>query len=127
GCPPLGRGRARFVGEAVAAVAARNRYVAEDAADLVAVEYTPLPVVSSADDALRPGAPRLHDELAENVYFRRTHVRGDVGEAFGNAAVVVTGSFRHQRVAGVPMEGRGIAAAWDHAGGWLTVGASAPV
>jgi len=123
GWPALAQDRVRFVGEAVAVVAARDRYVAEDAVDAVEVAYSPLPVVASAAAALERGSPRLHDAVPENVYFRRTYARGDVEGAFAAAPVIVAGTFHHQRLSGVPLEGRGIAARWE-AGGRLTVWAS---
>ncbi|HLW60127.1 MAG TPA: xanthine dehydrogenase family protein molybdopterin-binding subunit [bacterium] len=111
--PALAGSRVRFVGEAVAAVAAVDRYVAEDAVDRIAVAYAPLPPLTSAEEALRPEAPRLHDDVPGNVYFRAAYVHGAVDEAFAGAPVLVRGTFRHQRIAGGPLEGRGIVAAWD--------------
>ncbi|MDR7417295.1 MAG: xanthine dehydrogenase family protein molybdopterin-binding subunit [Armatimonadota bacterium] len=112
--PPLARDRVRFVGEPVAVVAAGNRYLAEDAADLVEVAYEPLPAVISAEAARKPDAPLIHDSVPSNCFFRYDHAYGDVASAFAAAPVVVRGTFRHQRLAGAPMEGRGIVAAWDH-------------
>lgn len=123
GWAALARDRVRFVGEAVAVVAARDRYLAEDAADFVNVTYAPLPVVASAEHALQPSAPLIHDGVPGNVFFRRTHTHGDVERAFAEAPVLVAGTFRHQRLAGASLEGRGIAAKWD-AGDRLTVWAS---
>jgi len=126
GWPSLARDRVRFVGESVAVVAAGDRYAAEDARDLVEVRYRPLPIVASADHAMHPDAPRLHDAVPGNVYFHRTHTHGDVEAALARAPVVVRGTFCHQRLAGCPMEGRGIAVNWDSAGR-LTVWASTQV
>ena len=123
GWPPLARDRVRFVGEGVAVVAARDRYAAEDARDLVEVRYRPLPAVASANDALQPDAPRLHHAVPGNVYFHRAHTLGDVEAAFARSPIVVRGTFCHQRLAGCPMEGRGIAVDWDSSGR-LTVWAS---
>ena len=120
--PPLARDRARFVGDPVAVVAARDRYVAEDAADLVEVAYEPLPAVASVDAARAPLAPAVHDTVPGNTYYRLDHRHGDVEAAFAAAAVVVRGTFRHQRLAASPLEGRGIAVEPD--GGRLRVWAS---
>jgi 2-furoyl-CoA dehydrogenase large subunit len=57
----------RYVGEPVAVVVASDRYVAEDAAELVAVEYDPLPVAASPEAAMGPGAPVLHQAVGSNV------------------------------------------------------------
>jgi aerobic carbon-monoxide dehydrogenase large subunit len=126
GWPPLALHRVRFVGEAVAVVAARDRYTAEDASDLIGVDYAPLPVVSSADHALRPDALAIHDGVPGNIYFRRTYTYGEVEEAFARAPVLVHGTFHHQRLAGSPLEGRGIAVDWP-SGDRLTVWASTQV
>src|SRR5436305_5395648 len=67
---PLAVDRARYMGDAVAVVIAESPYVARDAADLVEVDYEPLPVVTDAVRAVRPDAPKLHDEAPDNVCFR---------------------------------------------------------
>lgn len=123
--PVLPRERVRFVGEAVAVVAARDRYAAEDAADLVDVAYDPLPAVLSVDVARSLGAPQIHEGARGNVAYRRDHMQGDVDRIFANAAHIASAIFRHQRMSGVPLEGRGIAAAWDE--GRLTAWASTQV
>jgi carbon-monoxide dehydrogenase large subunit len=127
GWPVLARERVRFVGEPVAVVVARDRYAAEDAADLVDVEYEPHPVIASVETARRAGAPLVHETVPGNVYYSREYGRGDIAAAFTGAHAVVRGTFRHQRLAGAPMEGRGIVAAWDSRaapGGRLTIWAS---
>jgi len=67
---PLAVERARYMGDAVAVVIAESPYLARDAADLVEVDYEPLPVVTDAVRATREGAPKLHDEAPDNVSFR---------------------------------------------------------
>ena len=74
--------RVRFVGEAVAAVVARSRAIAEDAAELIDVEYERLPAVLDAEAALAPGAPVLHDELGDNNFAHIEFEAGDVDGAF---------------------------------------------
>ncbi|MGH7187379.1 MAG: xanthine dehydrogenase family protein molybdopterin-binding subunit, partial [Pseudomonadota bacterium] len=85
----------------------------EDAADLVEVEYAVLPAIASVEAARRPEAAWIHNGAPGNVYFRREHRQGDVDSAFATAAVTVRATLRHQRLCGVPMEGRGIVAAWQ--------------
>src|SRR2546428_1130507 len=126
GWPPLAGERVRFVGDPVAVVAASDRYLAEDAVELLEVAYDPLPVVASVEEARRPDAVLVHDTVPGNVYFRHDHVHGDVDGIFARAALVVGGTFRHQRLAGAPLEGRGIVAQWDSTGR-LTVWASTQV
>ncbi len=63
---PLAGGKVRYVGAPIAVVVGRDRYEAEDGAELVDVDYEPLPVVTSADDALADGAPTLYDAWPDN-------------------------------------------------------------
>jgi carbon-monoxide dehydrogenase large subunit len=111
--PALATGRARFVGEPVAVVAAETPYAAADGAAAVAVDYDPLPVAPDAAAALAPGAPRLHPGRPSNVLFERRDRQGDVDRAFAGAAVVVRESFTHARCSASPLEGRGLVARWD--------------
>jgi carbon-monoxide dehydrogenase large subunit len=118
--PVLAWPRVRYRGEAVAAVAAADRYVAEDAAELVRVAYDPLP---AAVDALaaRDGGPAVHDEAGDNVLLSRHFEQGDVDAALGTAAVVVDRTFRTNRQTAVPLEGRAGVAHWSEADGKLTL------
>ncbi len=111
--PVLPTERARFVGEAIAAVVAEDRYRAEDAAERVAIRYAPLPAVVSVEDALSPDRPALHENGAEgrgNVIFEEAFEQGDVDEAFMGAAVVVERTFRSPRYCATPIEPRGVLA-----------------
>jgi len=81
--------KVRYVGEGVAAVVATSRYVAEDAADLVTVEYEQLPPVVDPEQALEPGAPLIHEPLQSNVAYERVFTFGDVDRDFAEADVVV--------------------------------------
>ena len=105
--------RVRWVGQAVAAVVAVDRYVAEDALELIDVEYEPLPVVADLDAALAPGAPKLYDDWPDNVSGSLTYKAGDPDEAFASADLVVSGSFNHGRAFGCPLEPRGCVVSWD--------------
>ena len=78
----LAVGKVRFVGEAVAAVAAVDRYTAEDAAALIDVEYEPLPVVTDPFEAMKPGAAIVHEPLGSNLAFEKTLSFGDVDGDF---------------------------------------------
>ena len=66
--------KVRFAGEAVAAVAAVDRYTAEDAAALIDVEYEPAARADRPFEAMKPGAPKVHDKLPSNLVFEKTHV-----------------------------------------------------
>jgi len=118
--PPLATGRVRFAGEAVAAVVAETRAVAEDAAEAVEVEYDPLPVVATPDDALRADAA-IHDEAPDNVLLRWRGGRGDVDAAFAAAAHVVRARLEMPRLVAVPIETRGAVASYDAAEDELTM------
>jgi 2-furoyl-CoA dehydrogenase large subunit len=105
--------RVRYVGEPVAVVLARDRYAAEDAAELVAVDYEPLPVAASPEAALADGAPVLHDAVGTNVVSDRRFRYGDAAGAMAGADVVVRRRFRHPRSSCTPVEGAGVICAWD--------------
>jgi carbon-monoxide dehydrogenase large subunit len=122
--PALARGKARFVGEAMVAVVAENRALAEDAAALVDVEWEPLDAVTNLDRALEAGSPLVHDEWPDNVYQRVSVSAGDVAAAFRDAHVVIAERFRTGRHMALPLEGRGVVASWDGATESLTVYAS---
>jgi aerobic carbon-monoxide dehydrogenase large subunit len=107
---PLARGTVRYVGAPVAAVVAVDRYAAEDAAELVEVDYEDLPVVGSAEQAVAPDAPRLYEDWPDNVMVDAPASDPAVDEAFAAAAHVVRGRYAIQRHAAVPMEPRGVLA-----------------
>src|SRR5262245_48089129 len=112
---------ARYEGEAVAAVAAADRYVAEDALDRIDVEWEPLPHVVDTDAALAPGAPLVHAGVAGNLLVESTVRSGHPVAALGGADVRLAGRFRINRVSAAPIETRGVLARWSDATGTLTV------
>ena len=105
--PPLATDRVRFVGEAVALVVATDLASALDAAELVAVDYDPLPVAVSAEDAVAEGAPLQFEAIGSNVVAgMRDPGRPD---PLDGATRVVRARLQNQRIAVVPMEGNAIA------------------
>lgn len=122
--PPLAQGEVRFVGDPVAMVVATSRYVAEDACELVVVDYDPLPAL--ADYEAADGAEELvHEGYAGNVVGTMAGGRRDDAEAaMASAPVVVTHTIRQQACAAVPMETRGIICAWDPAAEEMTIWAA---
>ncbi|MQA93712.1 MAG: molybdopterin-dependent oxidoreductase [Streptosporangiales bacterium] len=100
--PVLAEDRIRYAGEPVALIAARTPQAAEDAAELIDVEYDELPGVFDAEAALADGAPLVHD--AGNTLITWNIGRGDVDAAFASADVVVRGTYRSQRVEHAYME-----------------------
>jgi carbon-monoxide dehydrogenase large subunit len=125
--PALATGKVRFVGEPVAAVTAADRYLAEDAAERIRVTYEALPPVADAEQALRPDAARLHENLADNILFHLRHDNGQADPAFQEAEIILAETFRHPRCAGAPLENRGTIAAFDRATGTLIVWASTQI
>jgi carbon-monoxide dehydrogenase large subunit len=105
--------KVRYVGEVVAVVVAETRAIAEDACDLLEVEYEPLNAVCSADAALAPGAPRVYDELADNVAAHIVQRVGDPERAFTTADHTLKATFRMMRGGSHSMEGRAVAARYD--------------
>src|SRR5919109_1116165 len=118
---PIATTKVRYVGEPVALVVAENRYVAEDALELIDVEYAPLGAVIDARASMLSGAPQLHDAVSNNTaaYFQ-VNV-GDVDAAFAASDLVLEQEFTTQRHAAVPLETRGLVAEWDEDQGLLTV------
>jgi 2-furoyl-CoA dehydrogenase large subunit len=107
---------ARYVGEPVCVVVARDRYIAEDAAERVLVDYEPLPVAASVEAAMATDAPLLHPLLGSNVVSDRAFSYGDAGGAFAGAAHVVRERFRHPRSSATPVECYGVIAHWQSGG-----------
>src|SRR5437867_1214450 len=105
--------KARFVGEPVAVVVARDRYLAEDAAELVEVAYEPLRAVIDPEKALEPDAPVLHEKAGTNLAGHRRLVYGDPDRAFREAEVVLRERFRFPKYGSTPIETYGIIARWE--------------
>lgn len=116
---PLADGVVRYAGEAVAFVVAESRYAAEDALDLIAVDYEPLPVCADLAAAVEPGAPQVHAAAPGNVACELRLGCGDVAAAFAAADKVVRLRLRIARGSGQPMETRAVAA--EYREGRLTV------
>jgi aerobic carbon-monoxide dehydrogenase large subunit len=122
--PVLARERVRFVGEAVAVVVADDLYLAEDGAELVAVDYEPLPPVVDALAAMEPDAPLLFEQHGTNVMYREADAFGDVDAAFAEAAHTFSIRLHTNRCAASPMEARGAIAEHQAREGRMTVWSS---
>jgi CO/xanthine dehydrogenase Mo-binding subunit len=112
--------KVRFVGEPVVAVAAESRYIAEDALELVDVEYELLAVVATAQEAVKEDSVRLFEEHDSNVILSRTYTWGDVDQVFADADHVFSETFRWNRVGANPTETFGCVATWDTVDNSLT-------
>ena len=102
-----------YAGEIIAMVVARDRYIAEDAAGVIGVDYEPLPVAAELEDAARPDGPLAHSDMDDNVNGRVSEQKGDVDAALAEAPHVFEWRFTMERAAAMPMEGRGIVALYD--------------
>jgi CO/xanthine dehydrogenase Mo-binding subunit len=109
--PVLARDRVRFVGELVGIVLATDRYLAEDAVDLVDVDY----------DVIEGAGQPLFDHIPDDVVFRDVQTFGDVEEAFTRATTIVSSSLRIPRQLACPLEARGCVASFDASSGEVTV------
>ncbi|WAH35207.1 xanthine dehydrogenase family protein molybdopterin-binding subunit [Alicyclobacillus dauci] len=104
------------VGEPVAMVVAENRYIAEDAIDLIKVDYEPFPAVSLLEDVRKPNAPLAHLDLKTNLAAHFSQSIGDASVAMKEAPVVITQKFEIGRVSCLPIETRGLLANWKQGG-----------
>ena len=111
----------RYVGDIVAVVVAETPYQASDALELIEVDYEPLPSVTDAQTAMKPGAPQLHPDVPNNEAFHWTVSGGDIDAAFQNAEVVVKERIVQQRLIPNAMEPRSALAQWSGASGELTL------
>ena len=113
GRPALAQGRVRFAGDAVALIVAESAVAAQDAAELITVEYRDLPAVVSASEAVAPGAPLVHDSVPQNTVLDYESGNEDLtAKAFAAAARVVKLAVNNSRVVGNPMEPRACLAAY---------------
>ncbi len=120
-CPYLAEAVVDSTGVPVAAVVAESASLARDAAELIEVEYEPLPPVANPERGLEPGAPLAHAELGTNQAFSWPLKGGDVDGAFSRAAHIVKVRLDHNRLAGAPMEPRGVLARYDPGSDELTL------
>jgi len=125
----LAVGKVGFVGQPVAVVVAANPSAAQDAVDVIKMDVEPLPVVVDPEQAVQPGAPKVHDDFDDNIMF---HLYGPAhppsltplglaDELFRQADRVVSLKITQQRVVPMTMEPRGVLATFDRGRGKLTV------
>jgi 2-furoyl-CoA dehydrogenase large subunit len=113
--------RVRYFGEPVAVVLAENRYIAEDALDLIEVKYAPKPAVVSPEDALAAGATVLHEEFGSNLVHERTFRYGEPEKYFDAAHKIVSCKVDYPRVNSTPIETYGVVADFDAGNGRYTI------
>jgi CO/xanthine dehydrogenase Mo-binding subunit len=113
--------KVRYVGEAVVAVAAESRYIAEDALELVQIEWEPLPPVIDPLAAMEPDAPKVHENLESNIVYKQVFTFGDVDADFARADHVIKRHLRWPRATAAPMEPNGAVCKYDPASGHMDV------
>ncbi len=119
--PILARGKVRHLGEPIAVVVAESRYLAEDALADIVVDFEPLPVAADMERALEAEAPRLYEDLEDNVCAHVIQEKGDYATAKSQADLVLNRRLIYDRGTAAAMENRGIVAQWDRLSGRLTV------
>jgi carbon-monoxide dehydrogenase large subunit len=120
----LATDKVRYVGDPIALVVAEDRYVAEDAVELIEEDIEFLDAVVTYEDALDPTKPPIFDEYDDNIAYTSERVLGDVDAAFARADRVITASIWAHRHQPVPMECRGLIAAYDPDAEHLTIRAA---
>lgn len=111
--PVLADGEVRYVGEPIVAIVAESRYLAEDAAELVEIDYDTQPAIIDLERAFANASDKVHQHLASNVAARIPITTGNTDKAFAEAACIVRRRLQIQRGAGQAMETRGIIANWN--------------
>ena len=119
--PAIAKDVVRYQGDAVAVVVAEDRYQAEDALELINVDYEILPSVTNPEAAMKPGAPQLHEDAPNNQAFHWVSEGGDTEAAFSAADVIVKDTIIQQRLIPNAMEPRSAVATWTKATGELTL------
>jgi carbon-monoxide dehydrogenase large subunit len=109
---PIASEEAVYAGEPVAIVIAEDRYLADDAAQLVVVDYEPLPAVMDLEKAMAPGSPLVKSDRPDNIGWDAAFPSGDIDAAFAEAEVIVKERIGQQRLFPTAMETRGCVADW---------------
>ncbi len=109
----LAHDEVHYVGQTIAMVVAESRYIAEDALELIALDYEPLAAVVNIEAALADGTPKTHTELPGNVGAHLKQTVGDPDAAFAEAEIVFTERYSLERSGGMSMETRGVLADYD--------------
>ena len=125
--PLLAHDKVRHVGEAVAVIVAENRYAAEDAAELVDLDFDPLPAVLDPELALAAGTTVVHDKFGTNLIGAFAIAKGDADGALGRAPHRLQRRFYHHRYAAMPMECRGVVGLHDARTDAVTIWSSTQV
>ncbi|MBG9447361.1 carbon monoxide dehydrogenase [Cytobacillus firmus] len=118
---PIAVDKVRFVGEAVAVVVAKDRYIAEDALAKIKVEYEQLDPVVQIEDALSSESAVLHEEAGTNIVNHRIFQYGDVEDSFKSADYIISKKFTFPKVSATPVENYGVIANYTKSEGAYTI------
>ena len=118
---PLARGKVRYVGEPIAVVIAESRYIAEDALDDIVVDVEPLGAVVDLEASMKPGAPRLHEQLESNLAAHVVQKKGHYEKAKAKAHRVIKRRFLYDRGVAGAIENRAVVAQWDATAEEMTI------
>lgn len=113
--------KVRFVGEPICVVVAKDRYIAEDARELIEVDYEPLPAVVDPERAMAPDAPVLHEDIGHNIACHRSLRYGDPDAAFAEADVIVSQRQVFPKYSSTPMECYAVIAQFNPINGEYTI------
>ncbi|MGZ8649353.1 MAG: xanthine dehydrogenase family protein molybdopterin-binding subunit, partial [Solirubrobacteraceae bacterium] len=126
--PMLASERVRHAGEPVAMVVADSPHAAEDAVELIVVDYEPDDAVGSTEAALEPDAPRVHEQLESNVLLDVPFAEDlELDDVLSGAELVVEAEFSSGRLTAVPLEGRACLAEWERGGQRLVLHTSTQI
>jgi carbon-monoxide dehydrogenase large subunit len=118
---PIAIDKVRYAGDPVAVIVATSPYEATDALEAIDVEYEPLPAIVGQEDASKPGAPQLYDDVPNNIAFHWKVTGGNVSDAFVNSEVTIKERFVNQRLQPTALETRGAIAQYDPGSDTLTM------
>ncbi|MCP4360496.1 MAG: xanthine dehydrogenase family protein molybdopterin-binding subunit [Chloroflexi bacterium] len=118
---PLAKDKVRFVGEPVVMVVAESRYIAEDAAEQIFIDYEPLTAVVNLEQAVQPESPLVHDDLGNNISAHVVQKKGEFTAVKEKADLHIQRRFHYDHGIAAAMENRGIVAEWDKRAHRLTI------
>lgn len=118
---PLAVDKVRYFGEPVAVVVADSRYLAEDAAEAVAVDYEPLAAIVDPEEAMASAGPYVHEEISSNIVYEKHFATDGIDEVFKNADHVISERIRSHRISANPIETRAYLASYSAQDGTLTM------
>lgn len=120
-CYGIAVDKARYVGEPVAILAASDEFTAQDALELIDVEYEPLPVVTQIEKATEESAPLVHEDFERNIAWHKNFVYGDIDRAFRDADMTVSEKYYFHRYSSTPLDLTSCVASYDQATEELTI------